>query len=351
MGGDWQDLGQVVFITLIFGFLLAKLISLALSIKHSNLTLTRNPESQKSEEEISEQESEEKPPSNDDNSNNNKNKGVVIDSDEEDLSDESDGSWEGIESTELDEEFSAASAFIATMAATSDSARVSNDVQLKLYGLYKIATEGPCTTNQPSALNFTARAKWNAWQKLGAMPTEEAMQQYISLVNEMFPTWDIGSSLKKNKNKEEQEKGGPLSSAQKGPMGPVFSSLIDEETDDSAVNLSAIHIAAREGAVADLHKQLESGVSVDLKETEGRSPLHWAVDRGNHDIISTLLSANADVNAKDNEGQTPLHYAVVCEREKIAELLLKSGADRNLKDNDGNSPLDLCDSEWPFMNE
>uniref|UniRef100_A0A453DH72 ACB domain-containing protein n=2 Tax=Poaceae TaxID=4479 RepID=A0A453DH72_AEGTS len=32
--------------------------------------------------------------------------------------------------------------------------------QLRLYGLYKIATEGPCTAPQPSALKLKARAKW-----------------------------------------------------------------------------------------------------------------------------------------------------------------------------------------------
>ena len=37
-----------------------------------------------------------------------------------------------------------------------------NELQLQLYGLYKIATEGGCTAPQPSALKMTARAKWFA---------------------------------------------------------------------------------------------------------------------------------------------------------------------------------------------
>lgn len=40
------------------------------------------------------------------------------------------------------------------------SPKVSNDVQLQPYGLYKIATEGPCNTPQPLALKMTACAKW-----------------------------------------------------------------------------------------------------------------------------------------------------------------------------------------------
>lgn len=34
-----------------------------------------------------------------------------------------------------------------------------------------------------------------AWQKLGAMPPEDAMQKYIDIVTEIYPTWLDGSSL------------------------------------------------------------------------------------------------------------------------------------------------------------
>ncbi|CAA0807273.1 Acyl-CoA-binding domain-containing protein 2 [Striga hermonthica] len=68
----------------------------------------------------------------------------------DDFSD-SDDDWEGVESSELDELFSAATAFIAATAADQAPMKVSNDVQLQLYGLYKIATEVPCST--PSSEN------------------------------------------------------------------------------------------------------------------------------------------------------------------------------------------------------
>jgi acyl-CoA-binding protein len=160
--GDWQELGQAVFVGLIFSFLVAKLISVAISFKESNLKLTRSepdpePVSEpqpESETEISEEET----PINTTSTSKNIDRSGIIGNDSG--SDDDSDSWEGIESTELDEEFSAASAFVATMAATSESARVSSEMQLKLYGLYKIATEGPCTAPQPSALNFSARAKW-----------------------------------------------------------------------------------------------------------------------------------------------------------------------------------------------
>lgn len=33
-----------------------------------------------------------------------------------------------------------------------------------------------------------------AWQKLGAMPPEEAMQKYIDIVTELYPSWAAGSA-------------------------------------------------------------------------------------------------------------------------------------------------------------
>ncbi|KAK9097214.1 hypothetical protein Sjap_022711 [Stephania japonica] len=35
-----------------------------------------------------------------------------------------------------------------------------------------------------------ARAKWNAWQKLGNMSPEVAMEQYISILSEGIPEWE-----------------------------------------------------------------------------------------------------------------------------------------------------------------
>jgi len=33
-------------------------------------------------------------------------------------------------------------------------------------------------------------------------------------------------------------------------------------------------------------------------DSEGRTPLHWAVDRGHLNVTELLVSKNADVNAK-----------------------------------------------------
>lgn len=56
----------------------------------------------------------------------------------------------------------------------------------ELYGLYKQATLGVCpSTAKPSLLQFTARAKWDAWSRLESMSSQDAMRAYIALVNQI----------------------------------------------------------------------------------------------------------------------------------------------------------------------
>ncbi|KAH9324443.1 hypothetical protein KI387_004621 [Taxus chinensis] len=260
------------------------------------------------------------------------------------LGEEEDDDWEGVESTELDEAFGAAASYIATMAGQSTE-RIPNDVQLQFYGLYKLATEGPCTVPQPSALKITARAKWHAWQRLGTMSPEAAMQKYIALLTDVRPSWADGMKQKSRKNDEESSH----QSTTKGAIGPVFSSFANYEGSDDETKLEITHSYASKGETTGLLQVLDQGYAVDMKDSQGRTALHWAADRGHLKTLEILISKGADVNAKDMEGQTPLHYAFVCEQEDIARYLIDNGADASVKDNDGEAPNSICPPKWTWM--
>ncbi|XP_042494118.1 acyl-CoA-binding domain-containing protein 3-like [Macadamia integrifolia] len=102
-------------------------------------------------------------------------------------SDEDD--WEGIERSDLENLFASAAAFAGSSDNTDRFSKVGSDVQMQLYALHKVAMEGPCHEPQPMALKVSARAKWNAWQQLGSMNPDVAMEQYISLLSDRVPGW------------------------------------------------------------------------------------------------------------------------------------------------------------------
>lgn len=77
----------------------------------------------------------------------------------------------------LNEKFISCSEKIHTLAQ-----KPSNDILLKLYGLYKQATEGDFVETRPGGFDFKAIAKYDAWAKLKGTPQEEAKQSYIDLV-------------------------------------------------------------------------------------------------------------------------------------------------------------------------
>ncbi|XP_004628443.1 enoyl-CoA delta isomerase 2, mitochondrial isoform X2 [Octodon degus] len=63
-----------------------------------------------------------------------------------------------------------------------------NDAKLKLYALYKQATEGPCNVPKPRVFDFLGRAKWDAWTALGSLPKETARQNYVDFVSSLRPS-------------------------------------------------------------------------------------------------------------------------------------------------------------------
>ncbi|CAL60999.1 Acyl-CoA-binding protein (ACBP) [Herminiimonas arsenicoxydans] len=63
--------------------------------------------------------------------------------------------------------------------------RPDNLTLLKIYGLFKQASGGDATGEQPGMTDFVARAKWDAWNNLKGLSRDEAMQQYVDLVNDL----------------------------------------------------------------------------------------------------------------------------------------------------------------------
>ncbi|XP_058411332.1 enoyl-CoA delta isomerase 2 isoform X1 [Diceros bicornis minor] len=77
-----------------------------------------------------------------------------------------------------------------------------NEVKLKLYALYKQATEGPCNMPKPGVFDLINKAKWEAWNALGSLPEETARQNYVDLVSSLSSSSESSSQVKPGADKE-----------------------------------------------------------------------------------------------------------------------------------------------------
>ncbi len=94
---------------------------------------------------------------------------------------------------------------------------------------------------------------------------------------------------------------------------------------------------------------LDNGADPNVRSSEGRHPLFYAVDRMNNDMVSLLLEHNSSPDPVDREtGETPLFRAAADgNKTDIARLLLNAGANPNAKDRSGQTPVQrLLTSEW-----
>uniref|UniRef100_A0A673HXS4 Acyl-CoA-binding protein n=1 Tax=Sinocyclocheilus rhinocerous TaxID=307959 RepID=A0A673HXS4_9TELE len=62
---------------------------------------------------------------------------------------------------------------------------------LEIYSLYKQATVGDVNTARPGMLDFTGKAKWDAWEAKKGMSKDDAMKAYIAKVEELKGKYGI----------------------------------------------------------------------------------------------------------------------------------------------------------------
>lgn len=60
--------------------------------------------------------------------------------------------------------------------------RPDNATLLKLYALYKQASSGDAQGQRPGITDLVGRAKWDAWNELKGTNANDAMTQYIDLI-------------------------------------------------------------------------------------------------------------------------------------------------------------------------
>ena len=97
-------------------------------------------------------------------------------------------------------------------------------------------------------------------------------------------------------------------------------------------------VAAGHNEAVEFLLQLET-VNVDCTNEEGKTALMLACERGQEDIVHSLLSAGANVNLQDNNGWTALMRASKHNHISIINMLLQANANPHLKKSNGSNAL------------
>ena len=63
--------------------------------------------------------------------------------------------------------------------------RPDNMTLLKIYSLYKQGSSGDATGERPGFTDMIGRAKYDAWAALKGTLQEDAMQQYVDLIEDL----------------------------------------------------------------------------------------------------------------------------------------------------------------------
>ncbi|XP_056630446.1 palmitoyltransferase Hip14 [Diorhabda sublineata] len=120
-----------------------------------------------------------------------------------------------------------------------------------------------------------------------------------------------------------------------------------DSTIRDAEGCSCIHLAAQFGHTALVAYFIARGVSPDLVDRVGMTPLMWAVWKVcSLDPTRLLLTLGASVNIIDHQGNTALHWAILSRNASaISTLILQGHASLYTPNNRGETPLSMLQSQ------
>ena len=99
-----------------------------------------------------------------------------------------------------------------------------------------------------------------------------------------------------------------------------------------------LFVAAEKNKHQSLEELLSMGANPDLPDGRGRLPLFFAIDKGNTDTAKQLIPF-ANPHATDSDGRNALHIAARKDAPEIVTALAARGISLDAKDTEGKTPL------------
>jgi len=92
---------------------------------------------------------------------------------------------------------------------------------------------------------------------------------------------------------------------------------------------------------------IENGADVNVRSNDGVVPLILVIKKRDIKLIELFLEKGADVNELDKERKRAIHYVIENgSNEKLIKLLIEKGADLNVQDKKGMTPLMLAAQKY-----
>ena len=98
----------------------------------------------------------------------------------------------------------------------------------------------------------------------------------------------------------------------------------------------------RNNAYKCLKVLIDQGVSVNIQDSRGDTPLNEACCYNSVETVKLLLEQGANVNIQNNYGSTSLHYACYNNSFECVKLLIDNGARKDIQNINDNTPLHLA---------